>query len=411
MRKILVMILGLVAAQAQSQFIMPLSTRIDIDHKPGLLWKLKANGPVVASPVIGDTVAYIGSLDSTLYAVDLLTGKVKWALHLGGAIRSSVCHDNERVYQLCSDGFLYRIKKDSGNVDGYFRTMNGYMGERQNDFADYYHSSPVMVGSTIFFGAGESIYAINVNDGNPVWIVKTGGLVHTTPAISAGRLFAGSFDGYLYSIDITTGNVGWKFKTTGIMNFPSGEVTGNPVVSNGIVFASARDNNLYAIDVNGGYAHWLKNFPKGWALPVTVNDSAIYVGTSDDRTLFAYDIVSGRELWQTKVGFNILGGCAIGDKQGYFGTLAGKVHAVDLTTGKIEWTLEQDSYKANHLSWLKEDDTYRDDIGKLIKNPADVLKLYTQLGGIFSTPAKQGDIVVVGGYDGWVYCYGGSVKQ
>jgi len=83
---------------------------------------------------------------------------------------------------------------------------------------------------------------------------------------------------------------------------------------------------------------------------------------------------------------------------------------VDLTTGKIEWTIEQDSYKANRLTWLKEDDTYRDDIGKLIKTPADVLKVYEQLGGIFSAPAKQGDVMVLGGYDGWVYCYGGSVK-
>jgi outer membrane protein assembly factor BamB len=235
--------------------------------------------------------------------------------------------------------------------------------------------------------------------------------VHTTPAISKGRLYAGSFDGNLYAIDVKTGNLAWKFKTTGKYAFPKGEVMGNPVVAGGMVFAGARDYNMYAIDVRGGFCSWMKSFPFGWALPVTVNDSVVYVGTSDDRTLFALDIRSGLEVWKAPAGFNIFGGCAIGAKMGYFATLAGKVHGINLTTGKILWTIELDGYKTNHLSWLKPGDLYRDDIGKKIITPLDMLVMYNQLGGVFGTPAISIDRLVVAGYDGWVYCYKEETKK
>jgi outer membrane protein assembly factor BamB len=155
----------------------------------------------------------------------------------------------------------------------------------------------------------------------------------------------------------------------------------------------------------------MKQFPQGWAIPATYNDSVVYVGTSDDRQLFALDISTGREMWRAEAGFNIFGGCAVGDKTGYFGTLAGKVHGIDLTNGHIIWTIELDGYKANHLSWLKPDDSYRDDIRHLINTPIDMLAMYRQLGGIFGAPAIAGKRLVVAGYDGWVYCFSGEAKN
>jgi outer membrane protein assembly factor BamB len=409
----LLFLLLLLASQAYSQLMMvppgPMLP-VDITEKPRLLWKYKVSGPVTGSPVIDGGTVYVGSLDSSLYALDLFSGKIKWSLSTGGAIRSSVCIVEKSLFLLSSDGRLYNMEKDSGRVYGFFQTMNGAMADRQHDYADYFTSTPVIEDSTIYFGSGENIYAISINSGHLQWTYKTGDLVHTRPVIDRGRLYAGSFDGNLYAIDIKTGNLTWKFKSTGNYSFPKGEVMGNPVVAAGMVFAGARDFNLYAIDVRGGFCNWMKQFPLGWALPVTANDSVIYVGTSDDRTIYALNIRSGKEVWKTEAGFNVFGGCSFGTTMGYFGTLAGKVHGIDLTTGKIKWTIELDSYKANHLTWLKPDDTYRDDIGKLIKTPLDMLKMYEQLGGIFTTPAAEGDIFVVAGYDGWIYCFSGSPK-
>ena len=402
----------LIVNHASSQFMSaPVIEPADFQTKPSLLWKFKANGPIVGSPIIDNGTVFIGSLDSSLYALDLATGKEKWKQQTRGPIRSSVCVSQSGLFLLGSDGFLFKLDKDSGKVLGYYQTMNGYMGDRQHDFADYFTSTPVIKDSTIYFASGEYIYAISTTQGYLNWTFKAGDLVHTRPAIAQNWLYAGSFDGNLYAIDIRTGNLTWKFKTTGKYSFPKGEVTGNPVVAGGMVIAGARDNNLYSIDLRGGYCNWMKQFPAGWALPITVNDSVIYVGTSDDRSFFAFDIRTGNQLWRAPVGFNIFGGCAVARKTGYIATLAGKVHGINLTTGQIIWTIELDSYKKNHLSWLKPNDSYRDDIGKLITTPLTMLVMYEQLGGIFGTPAQVGDHLVVAGYDGWVYCFSSEEKK
>ena len=410
--RIIILLFLLSGTNAFCQFMAGNTSQdpVDLPSKPGLIWKFKTNGPVVATPVIDDGIVYVGSLDSNLYAFNLLSGKQLWKVRTGGPIRSSVAISRKRLFLLSSDGFLYRMDADSGKVDGVFQTMNGYSADRQYDLSDYFNSTPVIRDSTIYFGSGDYIYAVSITDGYLKWTFKAGDLVHTKPAIDRGTLYAGSFDGFVYAIDINTGSLVWKFKTTGKYSFPRGEVTGNPVVARGMVFAGARDYNFYAIDQRGGYVNWMKQFPYGWSLPVTVNDSAIYVGTSDDRSLCAFDIRSGREYWRCGPLFNIFGGCVVGNQQAVFGTLAGKVYAVNLTTGKVVWTIELDSYKANHLKWLKADDSYRDDMASLISTPHDMLKMYEQLGGIFGAPAMETFNMVVGCYDGTIYCFSGSKK-
>ncbi len=398
-------VLTLLFSAAYGQFFEnPVVEPADLTDKPVVLWKFKANGPIVGAPVIDNGTVYVGSTDSCLYAIDLVTGRMKWKLATSGAIRSSVCVNQNRLFLLGTDGFLYRVQKDSGRIDGFFQTLNGFMGDRQHDYADYFSSTPVLMDSTLYFGSGESIYALDLSNGFLRWTCPTGDLVHTTPVISQGKVYAGSFDGNLWAVNLATGQPVWKFKTTGRYTYPKGEVTGNPVAAAGMVIAGARDNNLYAIDVRGGYCNWMRSFPSGWALPVTFNDSVLYVGTSEDRLLYCIDLRTGQDVWKAPSNFTMYGGVAIAKQIGYFATLAGKVSGVDLTTGTILWTVELDACRANHDKWLKRNDKFRDDISKLIKTPLDMLTMYRELGGIFSTPAIGADHLVVAGYDGTVYC-------
>lgn len=397
---LIVFTMGTVSAMGPDSVANP-----DLSVKPTLLWKVRTNAPIVASPVAEAGKVFVGGLDSLLYAIDINTGKVLWKLPTGGAIRSEIALTPQRLYLLSSDGLLYRVSKENGTVDGTFQTATGYIGDHQNDYYDYYTSTPVISESNIYFGSGEHIYGLSVKDGLVKWTCQTGGLVHTRPAITQNTLFAGSFDGNLYAVNIQTGQVIWKFKSTGKQFFPKGEFAGNPVTAGGMVFAGARDYNLYAIDIKTGTCNWMKSFPKGWSFPLTVNDSVLLVGTSEDRTLFALDIRTGIELWKTDAGFNIFGGVAISGKNGCFSTLAGKLTGVDLSTGKINWTLDSDGFLQNHLHYMKENGHFRDDISKIIRTPLDLMDMYKKLGGVFSTPVIYIDKLIVTGYDGWIYCY------
>jgi len=380
------------------------SVTADFETLPKLKWKFKAGGPIFSTPVISDGLVYVGSLDSSLYAVELTSGKLKWKFKTGGEIRSTVCLSGDTLFLYSGDATLYAIDKLSGKVLWSFKTKGGILGDRRYDFADYYQSSPVVNKGKLFFGAGDNrVYAIDTSNGKLLWSFKTGGIVHTTPALYNDRLFVGSFDGNIYSISQETGDLIWKFKTTGHRYFPDGEVQGSPVVANDLVYVGTRDYNLYAIDALDGYSHWNKAFPFGWATALTPRDSVLYVGTSDDRVLVALDGKSGQEFWRTDVKFNIFGPCVYTPSMAYVGTLMGKLFGIDLRNGKVKWVYHTPGYEKNHLDYFKPDDTFRDDIMTLIKTPIDFIGMEYRLGAIFSTPAIYQDQLIFSTTEGSVY--------
>ena len=52
-------------------------------------WKFQTGGRVVSSPAIVAGVAYVGSTDGNLYAVDTATGVQKWKFATKGWVSSS----------------------------------------------------------------------------------------------------------------------------------------------------------------------------------------------------------------------------------------------------------------------------------------------------------------------------------
>lgn len=399
---ILLLIIFVLSKTAMTQNIGNIA---DFEKQPKIAWKFKTTGPIISTPVVDDKTVYFGSLDSGLYALDKNNGKVLWTFGTFGKIRSSVCLDGDKLYLLSGDGNLYCLNKSNGQEIWRFRTATGYLGDRTNDWADYYHSSPVLYNGAVYFGSGDGhVYALKSTTGEFLWSFETGGVVHTAPFLQREKLFIGSFDGYLYALNNQTGLLIWKFKSTGQLYFPKGEVMGNPVAVGNIVFVGTRDFNFYAIDVNGGYCRWMKTFSRGWALPVTPNDSVIYLGTSDDRELLALDAKTGNLHWKLDAKFNIFGGLARSNSMGYFGTLMGKLMAIDLKVGTVKWTWSTEGYDTNKKLYFKNDDTYRDDIGDILGTGDNVLRMYYNLGAIFSKPTVTNDAIYLTSADGYIYC-------
>jgi outer membrane protein assembly factor BamB len=172
------------------------------------------------------------------------------------------------------------------------------------------------------------------------------------------------------------------------------------------VFIGSRDYQLYALNAETGKEVWKKQFPKGWAMgkPV-VREGVLYVGTSDDKVLAALKPETGETIWQSDVKFNIFGGVAFSKNRLYVGTLMGRLYAIDLQSGQIQWLINNTLYEKNRLRYLKEDDTYRNDIQTIIKKNDDFLTMYYNLGAIFSTPVIAQDMLIFSSTDGNVYGY------
>ena len=127
-------------------------------------WKLDIGSRMISSPVVDNNLAYFGALDSTLYAVDVLSGKVKWKLKTNGEIRSTVAIQNNDLFLLGGNGVLTCANKETGSVNWriiYDETAL-FMSERRYDFADYYDSSPVIDNDKLFFGTGSGNFFASI---------------------------------------------------------------------------------------------------------------------------------------------------------------------------------------------------------------------------------------------------------
>jgi eukaryotic-like serine/threonine-protein kinase len=373
---------------------------------PGIIWQNNLKTPIYNTPlVIGQTV-YVGGLDSTLYALDLATGKVQWNFKTGGDIRSDVISDGQRLYLTTGDGALYCLLTDKPQL--VWKSTSGK--DKKYDlfsFADYFQATPVLAHGNLYFGTGDGkMHAINPQTGALIWSFPTGNVVHGKVAVGDSLVYFGSFDGFVYALDAFSGTLIWKFKSIGHRFFPAGEMQGDALYYDGIVFLAGRDYNLYALDAASGHGHWNKSFEKGWALgkPV-VHDSVLYVGTSDDRIQLALDPLDGRIRWQVDAQFNIFGSVAFDDNELYFGTLNGRLKCLDINTGRLKWQIDSESYLQNRSKYLTGDDQYRPDIGTIIRQDADILKMYYDLGAIFSTPILTTEMLLVTSTDGWIRAF------
>ena len=76
---------------------------------------------------------------------------------------------------------------------------------------------------------------------------------------------------------------------------------------------------------------------------------------------------------------------------------------IDLKTGNIEWIFVTERYSQNKSKYFNADDSFRDDIGKLIKSPIDFIQMEYNVGAFFSTPSIAGNSLIISSSDGNVY--------
>ena len=113
-----------------------------------------------------------------------------------------------------------------------------------------------------------------------LWRFETGDWVRSSPAVSNGVVYVGSYDNHLlYAIDAVTGKEKWRFET-------GARVWSSPAVSNGVVYIGSNDNNLYAINAVTGKEKWRLKTENGVFSSPAVSNGVVYFG-SDDNNLYA----------------------------------------------------------------------------------------------------------------------------
>ncbi len=274
----------------------------------------------------GRTV-YIGSGDTTLYAVDAATGDQQWAFTGSSrTIRGSPTAVNGTVYFGSWDQTLYAV--------------DAATGEQEWAFTDPSHmrSSPTVVGGIVYIGSrDQTVWAVDAATGEQEWaFTEPADEVQTSPAVVDGTVYVGSHDETLYAVDAATGEQEWAFTE------PSNTVQTSPAVVDGTVYVGSDGGNLYAVDSTTGEQEWVFTEPSSWIWSApTVVDGTVYVGAVDE-TLYAVDAATGEQEWAfTEPTGSINSSPTVVDGTVYVGSIDDTLYAVDADTGNQEWAFTE----------------------------------------------------------------------
>jgi eukaryotic-like serine/threonine-protein kinase len=384
-------------------------------------WKFKTNGYVISSAAVVAGVAYVGSTDGFLYAIDAESGTQKWKFKTEARIVSSPAVAKGTVFFNSYDGNFYAVDTASGKLKWKFATpgehrftarhLHGSLpaGEAMPDPFDVYLSSPVIWNSSVYFGSGDgNIYALSADTGKQVWKFQTGDVVHASPAIADGVLYIGSWDSFFYALDAATGKEKWRFKTGEDADTHNQVgIQSSAAVANGTVFFGCRDSNFYALDAATGSKKWAFNNKGSWVVgSPAVRDGKVYFATSDSTTLHVLAADSGAPVFSMKFHWYLFSSPAIAGNTLYVGSHDGKLYAVDLSSQKIAWEFQTDASKQLLPARSNPDGTinyaplftenFYDDM------VAGVQKTLQQ-GSVLSSPVVVDKVVYVGSADGYLY--------
>ncbi len=159
-----------------------------------LAWRVKTGASIASNVVTSDGVAYIGSFDRNLYAIDVETGKTLWTA-----------------------------------------TGNGW-----------FWGNPRIAGNTIYIAdLSGRLQAIDRSDGSPIWLssYEAGEKVRAQPLlIDSATLLIVDKGGNVHVLDPATGTLRWT-TTTPIDD----QVLADPVITSGRVLVNNDDGDLFEI--------------------------------------------------------------------------------------------------------------------------------------------------------------------
>jgi eukaryotic-like serine/threonine-protein kinase len=308
------------------------------------VWTFETGGAVWSSPSVADGVAYFGSMDKSIYALDVHSGTPRWHFATAGAVMAQPTVEKTHLYVSSDDGFIYKLDRGSGKLVWKFDAHGSAPREFPNMSVAKWElsaSAPTISGGVVYVGSADKrLYAIDAETGVERWHFETKDKVFSTPAVADGRVFIGSFDHNVYALDAKTGRMIWKLDTLE-------PIVSSPVVFDKTVYIGSRSSDLFALDAATGAKRWDFFYWSSWVeSSAQIRQGTLYIGSSDYQQAFALDAKTGKEKWRRDLGGSVWTTPAISDSRVYVGTTGmpgyfvdphGGFFALDRATGKIVW--------------------------------------------------------------------------
>ena len=327
---------------------------VKLPEKLKLRWSFQAKDSIESSAAIQGGTVYVGAMDSSLYAIDLTTGKVRWRYQTAGPVEeSSPCVHGGIVYIGDLNGVLHAVDTAKGTARWTFKTD----GEIK--------SSPNWYAGRIYFGSyDQHVYCLTADAGTLVWKYGTEGPVHCTPAIDRDTVYISGCDETFRALDAASGKQRYSL--------PLGAYAGaSAAIRDGHAYIGTFGNEVLDIDLarrapRWTYEHPIRKFPFYSSAALT-RDRVVLGGR--DKLVHCLNRASGKSVWTFMTQARVESSALIVGNRVFIGSNDGVLYELALATGKKAWE-------------------------------------FTAGAPLSASPAAAQGTLVIGSQDGVLYCFG-----
>ncbi|GHU88687.1 hypothetical protein FACS1894155_04040 [Bacteroidia bacterium] len=286
---------------------------IDAEGKPVFNYDFAT--AVEASPMISDSILYIGRIDGFMSALSLNRKDTLWNFETLGQISASpntgVFKGKETVVFGSYDNFLYCVDKKSGKEINRFES-------------GYYINGAVAVQQKYFISGGCDAWVriIDGETGKATDSLELETYIPASPAIDGKDCYIADHSGNVYALVIEEGKILSHRKIiTATDN--SGAFVSVPAISPATLYIISDDRHLYAIDRKTSEIRWkyLQKGNSGESSPLVCRDKIISCTKSGIVSILSAD--KGELLWEYDTGEQISSSPAVVKNRFYILTAKG----------------------------------------------------------------------------------------
>jgi len=230
-------------------------------------------GPIETSPLVVGEFLYVVTLDGVLECLKKEDGLEFWKYEFAEKdvrkpVRSSPATDGEVVVFGSDGGGIYAVERLSGKLRWKYQAAASIF------------ATPVLSNGVCIVGAIDGVlYALDTRTGELRWKWETGTRIFAPAAATQNQIFIGTADGKVTALNLESGKKLWSFSCRSVVSCA-------PLVAGDILYVGSQDRNLYALRVATGEKIWQYEAPGRIKVsPVIWGDAMLL--TYEDRYITA----------------------------------------------------------------------------------------------------------------------------
>jgi len=196
---------------------------------------------------------FVGSCSGNFYALDRLTGRIRWTYNIKQDGEQQSFHGDPLVTDdliligtdLGKQGHIYAFERESGKVR--WKSLAPAGADGNVGVA----SDLVRRGDNVYAVAqGDELLCLSLKDGSTRWTFasqfdRQRNLTSNSPTLDGNLVLLGGLDGLVYALQADSGQVVWKTDL-------HSRVTTTPIVSQGSVYVGTQDGHFYQLQTKSG---------------------------------------------------------------------------------------------------------------------------------------------------------------